>query len=272
MLVRSATFGTHAFSRVGLGSGSCSHWVLQEAIPAPFWIPAQENPPFPPQPSSLLCVFLLFGDILCPCHTPSFLRAWKCMLSRFSRVCLCDPMDCSPPGSSGRGISQSTIWEWCCQALLQGIFQTQGSNLWLLSLLRWQTGSLPPGPRGKPSLFPRGCQGLSSLSVSCFFVRFFLCAFCFSVFFIFLILFFGIVINDSALYLGVTIPDGYRRTWQGEGGGPLHWYLPTCFLTVFLPRGIVAVDSELHIIQPVCRVFWFMTCLQEFWELDEAED
>ena len=34
--------------------------------------------------------------------------------------------------------------------LLQGIFPTLGSNLHLLTLLRWQTGSLPPVPPGKP--------------------------------------------------------------------------------------------------------------------------
>ena len=32
-----------------------------------------------------------------------------------------------------------------CHALLQEIFLTQGSNLCLLCLLHWQTGSLPPG-------------------------------------------------------------------------------------------------------------------------------
>ena len=34
------------------------------------------------------------------------------MLSRFSRVWLCDPMDCSPPGFSVHGILQSRILEW----------------------------------------------------------------------------------------------------------------------------------------------------------------
>ena len=37
-----------------------------------------------------------------------------------------------------------------CHALLQGIFLTQGSNLHLLHLLRWQAGSLPQAPPGKP--------------------------------------------------------------------------------------------------------------------------
>ena len=44
-----------------------------------------------------------------------------------------DPMDCSPPGSSVHGILQARIPDWV--ALLQGIFQTQGSNLSLLGLL-----------------------------------------------------------------------------------------------------------------------------------------
>ena len=33
-------------------------------------------------------------------------------LSRFSPVQLCDPMDCSPPGSSVHGVSQAGILEW----------------------------------------------------------------------------------------------------------------------------------------------------------------
>ena len=37
-----------------------------------------------------------------------------------------------------------------CHALLQGIFLTQGSNLYLLQLLHWQVGSLPLEPPGKP--------------------------------------------------------------------------------------------------------------------------
>ena len=34
------------------------------------------------------------------------------MLSRFSHVRLCDPMDCGPPGSSVHGILQARILEW----------------------------------------------------------------------------------------------------------------------------------------------------------------
>ena len=70
-----------------------------------------------------------------------------CMLSCFSRVWLCDPMDCSPPGSSVHGIlpGKNTGVGW--NALLQGIFLTQGwgSNSRLLRLLHWQAGSLHLG-------------------------------------------------------------------------------------------------------------------------------
>ena len=34
------------------------------------------------------------------------------LLSRFGRVRLCDPMDCSLPGSSIHGIFQATVLEW----------------------------------------------------------------------------------------------------------------------------------------------------------------
>jgi len=55
----------------------------------------------------------------------------------------CDPMDCSPPGSSVHGIPQARILEWLCHFLRQGIFPTQGSNPRLLCLLHWQADSLP---------------------------------------------------------------------------------------------------------------------------------
>ena len=44
-------------------------------------------------------------------------------------------LDSSPPGSSVHVIFQTRILEWGCHFLLQGIFQTQGSNLCLLYLL-----------------------------------------------------------------------------------------------------------------------------------------
>ena len=60
---------------------------------------------------------------------------------------LCDPMDCTLPGSSVQDFPGKTGVG--CHALLQGIFLNQGSNLCLLGLLHWQAGSLPLAPPGK---------------------------------------------------------------------------------------------------------------------------
>ena len=57
-----------------------------------------------------------------------------CRLSLQLCLTLCDSMDYSPPGSSVHGILQNTGVD--CQALLQGIFLTQGYNLHLLHLLQ----------------------------------------------------------------------------------------------------------------------------------------
>ena len=48
----------------------------------------------------------------------------------FARVCLtlCDPVDCSPPGSSVHGILHGKSTGVGSHSLLQGILQTQKSN------------------------------------------------------------------------------------------------------------------------------------------------
>ena len=63
---------------------------------------------------------------------------------------LCDPMDCSPSGSSVLGIFQARILEWVAISYSRLIFLTQGSNLSLLCFLHWQADSLPLAPPGKP--------------------------------------------------------------------------------------------------------------------------
>ena len=55
---------------------------------------------------------------------------------------LCDPIDCSPPGSSVHGIVRQGYWRGS-YFLLQVIFLTQGPNPHLLCLLLWQADSLP---------------------------------------------------------------------------------------------------------------------------------
>ena len=67
-----------------------------------------------------------------------------------SCLTLCDPMDCSPPGSSVYGIFQARILEWIAISSSRGIFLTQGLNWCLLCLLHWQVDSLPLSHLGSP--------------------------------------------------------------------------------------------------------------------------
>ena len=50
-----------------------------------------------------------------------------------SCLALCDPMDCSPPGSSVHGILQARILQWVAMPSSRGSSPTQGSNLCLLN-------------------------------------------------------------------------------------------------------------------------------------------
>ena len=50
-----------------------------------------------------------------------------CLVAQLSPT-LCDPMDCSPPGSSIHGDSPGRNTGVGSQSLLQGIFPTQGLN------------------------------------------------------------------------------------------------------------------------------------------------
>ena len=60
---------------------------------------------------------------------------------------VCNPMDCSLPGSSVHGILQTRITWVECHDLLQGIFPAQGSNLCLLHcrriLYHWAIKEVP---------------------------------------------------------------------------------------------------------------------------------
>ena len=62
----------------------------------------------------------------------SSLEACAVLSCSFSAVPLCDPMDCSPPGTSVQEGSPGKNTGVGCHALLQGIFLTQGSNPGLL--------------------------------------------------------------------------------------------------------------------------------------------
>ena len=88
-----------------------------------------------------LSLFLSFS--LTHTYWAHFITA--CMHAKLLQSCptLCNPMDCSPPGSSVPGIFPCKNTGGDCHFLLHGIFPTQGSNLCLLCFLHWQAGSVP---------------------------------------------------------------------------------------------------------------------------------
>ena len=63
------------------------------------------------------------------------------MLSAQSCPTLCDPMDCSLPGSTVQGIFQARILEQVVISTSRLIFLTQGLNPCFLHLLHWQEDS-----------------------------------------------------------------------------------------------------------------------------------
>ena len=75
-----------------------------------------------------------------------------CVLSLQSCLTLCDPMDCSTPGSSVHGDSPGKNTGVGCDALLQGIFPTQGPNPQSSVTPPMQADSLPMSQQGKPSI------------------------------------------------------------------------------------------------------------------------
>ena len=109
--------------------------------------------PLPPHPSQLdsltrcsLSVLYRSSSLSAtPARTMNRVQTSACSVAELC-LTLCDPMDCSLPGSFGHGIFQATILD-CCHFLLQGIFMIQRSNL---CLLHWQVGSFTTEPPGKP--------------------------------------------------------------------------------------------------------------------------
>ena len=78
------------------------------------------------KPKVLSCVFIsllpskreMFHSELCMLHAQSLL----------SCLTLCDPMDCSPPGSSVHGILQARILEWVARSSFRGSSQSRNQT------------------------------------------------------------------------------------------------------------------------------------------------
>ena len=99
-----------------------------------------------------------------------------CMRAKSLQSCptFCDPMNFSLPGSSVHGDSPGKNTGVGCHALLQGIFQTQGSNpclLWLLHckwiLYHWATWESPCGALLNPKFHDFYLFILAALGLSC---------------------------------------------------------------------------------------------------------
>ena len=131
---------THAQSLVPVHQWMCG---VHEGVPSsvdqvlsqPLW-DVRGSPVHPSSVTLSQCCFpdevslASVGGVSCSLFALPLVRYWVNVLVTQSCMILCDPIDCSPPGSSVHGILQARILE--NDSLLQGIFSTQGSNLGLL--------------------------------------------------------------------------------------------------------------------------------------------
>ena len=90
------------------------------------------------------------GRPVSPCTHPS--ARCMCVHAKSLQLCLtfCNPLDCSPPGSSAHGILQARILEWVAMPSSKGSFWPKDRTR-VSCLLHWQAGSLPLAPSGKAS-------------------------------------------------------------------------------------------------------------------------
>ena len=86
-----------------------------------------------PEPPPL--IFLLYGLSHLYHNLPGWIVGFL-----LSHVWLCNPVDCSPPGSPVMDFPGKNTGVGC-HFLLQGIFLTQWPNLYLLHILHWQVDS-----------------------------------------------------------------------------------------------------------------------------------
>ena len=93
-------------------------------------------------PPSVKCHIIgILSDVFLDVILQIYAVVFVCAKSLQSCLTLCDPMGCSPPGSTVHGILQARILEWVA------ISSSRGSRL-----LLWQAGSLPLAPPGNPMI------------------------------------------------------------------------------------------------------------------------
>ena len=99
-----------------------------------------------------LFICLEFGKYLMECINNKLLVTQQCST-------LCDPTDCSPPGSSDLGILQARILEWVPIPFSRGSSQPRGQT----GSPAWQADSLPSEPLGKPQQSITRCIPISKM-------------------------------------------------------------------------------------------------------------
>ena len=138
-------------------------------------LPFTENPPFRCKEvtathfnKNVCFSFKLAYDVLCMKEKFIHLNcSWTCVLgqkrartgvqSLQSCPTLCNPMDCSPPGSSVHGILQARRLEWVAMLFSRGSSQPRNQTcISYVCCIGRQVLSLPRAPSGKPSVKDTG--------------------------------------------------------------------------------------------------------------------
>ena len=124
-------------------SQKCAFWPLSLILlpECPVHLPLQSVPQVKSSKEHRLVILTPRDSLLVWSPSNYLVCLHVCSVTQ-SCPTLCDPVDCSPPGSSYIEFPSKNT-RLGCHFFLQGIFPTQGSNPHLLSLLLWQAHSLP---------------------------------------------------------------------------------------------------------------------------------
>ena len=116
--------------------------VMSDSVRPPRWQPTRLSRPWdsPGENTGVGCHFLL-----------QFMKAKS--VSEVAQSCptLCDPMDCSLPGSSVPGIFQARVLEWSAIAFSRSVPCWLRKSRLLFSLFLPPSSSRPPPPQSNPS-------------------------------------------------------------------------------------------------------------------------
>ena len=124
------------------------------ATTAPSWLMIHSSLDFSPKLSQL-CSSTCVWHISTKVFSSQIKNQHYCMHAKLFQQCqtLCNPIDCSPPGSSVRGRdSPARILEWVAMSSSRGSSRPR-DRTHVSYVSCWQAGSLPIAPPGKPLTF-----------------------------------------------------------------------------------------------------------------------